>query len=591
VPGPFYFAWTAAETAFSESAHAVEDEEVFAFEIQHNEGEFATLSLDVVNPKVGLLNPGRDQWAWFSWDTGTSDGVVPLFFGRLVGVPQDMQDEVVRLQFIARPLDYETQKAGLAETLKVAPYYDPIWLSEEARLDPDSVLEARTQLWHIDRVTHDVTVSDIISGEGNTLVVNGAFFYDSLSVRYTTPPGRTCNVRAQAVWQQQAQGEIDITSEFPPYIESFSGDGLISDWPDDDTDIGGGWRFVTSDWRPYFTFSITADPFDVNFARQFDTRVGDTVHWAPGRIVPANMVVGYDANREFVETLTFSLAADVQPLLTDAGDDEILTIDLSAEVDQAIDPPTDSSGGEPTMPIGARTARRYFQTARGRESVDYLVCMARAQLIHRARAVDISFETDFANGVDLSCRDMVTIADDRLPGTTVTAKVKSYTLSLNGDQGDMVCAITLGASVGNGGTISEVAGTPVYVADGYVDEGFQVYSGATTAVVADEVTVEDYASVPINDDGVDWTALTPAAVIEGITVYNDATEQLLILEDEVSDGLAADTWEIARVFLEAYTEVELDLVSAQGGPFETAIPITTSVLKIPKQIDLEAAAA
>lgn len=590
MPGPYYFAWTTPETAFSESAHAVEDEDVFAFELEHVEGEFATLSLDVVNPRIGLLNAGRDQWAWLSYDTGTSDGIVPLFYGRLVGIPQDLQDEVVRLQFIARPLDYEDQKAALAETLKVAPYWDAAWISEEARLDPDTVLESRTQLWHIDRLTHEVTTSDIISGEDATLVVGGNFFYDSLSIRYTSPPGKVCRVRATATWRQQATGSVDITGEFPPYIESFSGDGLINDWPKAGTNIGGGWTFETASWRPYYTFSITADPFDLDFARQFDTRVGDTVYWAPGRIIPHEMVVAYEADREFAETLTFDLQADVQAMVTDAADDEVITLDLSAEVDQAIDP-EEVSGEGPLMPIRDLKARRYFQTTRGLESVDYLVCLARANLVHRARAVDIAFEIPFESGLDLTCRYMASIEDDRIPGGSVTAKVKAYSLSLNGDTGAAVCRITLGASVGKGGTVSEAAGTPVYVETGYIEDGWQIYSGATTAVIADTVTVEDFSDLAINDDGVDWSALTPASVIEGITVYNDATEQLALLDAEVDGGLAADSWEIARIFIEAYTEVELDLIAARGGPFETELPITTSVLKIPKQIDLEANAA
>jgi hypothetical protein len=264
---------------------------------------------------------------------------------------------------------------------------------------------------------------------------------------------------------------------------------------------------------------------------------------------------------------------------------------MSAEVDQAIDPPTESGAVDLLMPIRERTARRYFQTERGRQSVDYLICLARAQLLHRARAVEVSVEIPFEDGVDLSCRKMASITDGRLPGSTVTGKIKSYALSLSGDTGDAICRVTIGATVGNGGTVSEVTGTPVYVAAGYVDAGYQVMDGQTDAVVADEVTVEDFSGLAINDDGVDWTALQPAQVIEAITVYNDATEQLSIVDGELEDGLASDAWEIARLFMEAYTEVELDLIAAQGGPFETTLPVTVSLLKIPKQIDLEAAAA
>ena len=147
----FYFAWAdASETAFGPQHH-VEDEEVFAFKVEHAEGEFASLSVEIRNPRIGLLAPARKTWAWLSWDNGTT--VVPLFFGRLVGVPSDLHQEVVTLAFTARPADYNAQKLALAETLKVAPYWDPIWIDPDQRDDPDVVLEARSQLWHIDRVT------------------------------------------------------------------------------------------------------------------------------------------------------------------------------------------------------------------------------------------------------------------------------------------------------------------------------------------------------------------------------------------------------------------------------------------------------
>jgi hypothetical protein len=590
VAGPFWFAWVAEGTEFDAEAHAVEDESVFAFELSHTEGEFPTLVLDVVNPRIGLLNDTREQWAWFSHGEGSS--VEPLFYGRLVGVPQELQDEVVRLEFRAKPVDYEAQKETLAETLRVSPYWDPIWIAEDARLDPDTVLESRTQLWHIDRVTHAVTVSDIIQGEGGTLDIAGGFFYDSLSVTYSTPPGRACTVKAQAVWQQQAVGEIDITDQFPPYIESFTIGGVIDDWPDDDTSIGGGWRFKTSSWRPYYITTVTGYPYALNTLRAFDTSTGSRVEWRPGRIVAQNMVAAYEAEREYVETLELTITADVQPLLTDAGEDETITLDVSAEVDQLSDPPEESGSDDLLMPIRTRLARRYFQTARGQQSVDYLVCLARAALTHRARAVEITLEIPFDDGADLSCRKMVTVADDRLPGGEATGKVKGYSLTLNGDTGDAICRLTLGVAVGNGGSVSAAAGTPSYVEAGVLEDGIQVMTGQTREVVAGTVAVDDFSGLAINDDGVDWANPTPESVIEAITVYNDASVQEAFLNTQLGGRLAVDAWEISTHFnTDVFTEVEVDLVDAKGGPFETTFAVGASLLKLPKQIDLEAEAA
>jgi hypothetical protein len=573
----FYFAWVGpGETTFVESSHAVEDEQIFGFEIAHAEGEFATLAIDIVNPHIGLLNEARYQWAWLSYDTGTSDGIVPLFFGRLVGIPQDLHDEVVRLQFIARPLDYESQKEALAETLRVAPYWDAVWLADDARIEPDTVLESRAALWHIDRTTLDVTVSDILTGEEGPLNVT-AHFYDSMRISYDSPPGKACNIKANAVWHQKAAGEIDITSEFPNYIASYTGQGLIEDWPDTDTSIGGGWTVVSSEPRPYFNGAYSSP----GTIQTFDTAYGGLARWYVYYIVPS-MNVRYDADREYSETLELTVAADVQNLLTDAGDDETITIDVSAEVDQPIDP-AEESGGELQMPIRDLRARRYFQTERGTQSVDYLVCLARAHLLSRSRAVEIGFTIPFADAIYVSCRYGVTITDSRLPGGTATGKVKGYTLSLNGDTGQAICEITIGCAIGNGGTIAADAGTETYVADGYVASGYQVMSGETH-LVAGDVAVPDFSDQAITDDGVDWTALTAAQVVNAVTIYNGAAEQQAI----VASG--GEIWAMAALLKEAYTEIELDMIDAVGGPFETTFAVSTSQLKVPQGINLTAGA-
>jgi hypothetical protein len=396
---------------------------------------------------------------------------------------------------------------------------------------------------------------------------------------YSAPPGRKAIIRATAVWRQKAAGEIDITSEFPTYIESYTGQGLVDDWPDRDTAIGGGWWVVESDARPYFNGAYSSP----GTIRTYDTNYGGRVRWYVYRIVPS-MTVRYEANREFAETLELTVEADVQPLLTDPGDDELIRLDVSAEVDLPIDPP-ETSGGELQTPIRVTTARRYFQTDRGAESVDYLVCLARAPLLSRSRAVDISFSIPFEDGVELSCRHGVTITDDRLPGGSAYGKVKTYALTVNGDTGEAVCNITISCAVGNGNSISPVTGEGTYVEDGYVGDGYQFMSGGTRAVVAD-VTVPDFSDLPINDDGVDWTALTPDQVVNAVTLYNDAAEQ----EALVNGAVSGDVWEIAAILKEGYTEVELDMVDADGGPFETTLAVNTSTLVVPKHIDLEAAA-
>src|SRR4051794_31473293 len=127
MPGPFYFAWIAAPVDFDPEVHAVEDEAITELQITQAEGNFASLNMTVINPDQGLLAPGRLQWCWLSWDDGTE--IVPLFTGRLVAVPESIDGEAVRLLFAARPPDYDAVKADYANTLRVLPYYDPIWIT------------------------------------------------------------------------------------------------------------------------------------------------------------------------------------------------------------------------------------------------------------------------------------------------------------------------------------------------------------------------------------------------------------------------------------------------------------------------------
>src|SRR5579872_6089002 len=111
--GPFYFAWADKNEPFDAGQHARIDEDIFKFDVEHSEGDFATLTLIVRNPRIGLLAPSRRVWAWLSWRNGAD--LIPLFYGRLVGVPTDINQELVTLVFTARPADFIALKGAKAE--------------------------------------------------------------------------------------------------------------------------------------------------------------------------------------------------------------------------------------------------------------------------------------------------------------------------------------------------------------------------------------------------------------------------------------------------------------------------------------------
>ncbi len=373
---PFTFYWAnETETVFNPSTMNVFDEDIFSFNIQHDEGQIPTLDLIVKNPRIGLLAPGRKVWAWLAWWNGTT--LVPLFFGVLVGVPTSIFQEKVTLQFIARSPQYIRNKQALAETMKTAPYYDPVFIDTGKRDDPDTILEGWSSLWHIDRTSLAITASDILVGEdGNVEFDEDHAFYNSVSLQLGQPPLDNVRVEASVNWTQRTSGFFTVPTV---NISSYTGETLLSDWPKPGAGIGGGYKceasFVSDIYfvsqTPNTTYSSSWTNTDPN-PGQCSNASASTSSSGPallspnplqnvltsyyksgvcfpdsdpptntpmeasssGVIIPLwavalDMIIRYDASRQFSENLSFDMIADVQGVLASPTIDqhtELLTI-------------------------------------------------------------------------------------------------------------------------------------------------------------------------------------------------------------------------------------------------------------------------
>ncbi|MBB4520472.1 UNVERIFIED_ORG: phage tail protein X [Rhizobium sophorae] len=583
----FYFAWVDETDSDFDVAFLREDEQVFAFDLSQAEGEFAALTVDIRNPEIGLLNPSRKQWAWLSVDFGDTVGGQPLFFGRLVGMPEDIIGKAVRLTLSARPSDFAGRKAAAAALLRVAPYWDPVWVTPELAADPDAVLESRSALWHIDRVTHAVSASDILEAEDGLIDLGDDVFRDSIDLSFGSPPATKITCEATIGWDQAVTGSYDLKpallaafstagTSTGGVISSFTGQGLMEDWPSPGANIGGGWSFGLSSITR-LDGSVLPDDFETQIFSGTADFWGQRADWPCWKMIPT-MTARYDVSRTRREVVRFTLISDAQAFIIDPDDSEALTVTLSSDlVGEPIDP------GD-VLPIGSRRRRAYFPTARGRQSLDYLVAVCRARLRARARSVEIKGETRLSNGAGFSCRKAIRVEDQRLPGGAATGKIISYSLSMEGDSGEALASFVIGCSVGKGNPISAATGTPTYVEDGYVETGWQRYEGASSSVLSGEVTVFDYSDIPPNDDGLDFDHLTEGQVIDAITVINGETDQRALIR-----AFHSSFAEVAAALDDAYTEVDLSLKPISKGPYETVYDITVSDLALPKTIDLEAA--
>jgi len=638
VAGPFFFAWAdAGELSFG-PAHVRDDEEILSFTILHHEGDFPSLDITIINPRVGLLAPGRKVWAWLSYQKPGAD-VVPLFFGRLVGVPEDLDQELVKLAFVARPEDFEEQKAAVAETLKVGPYWDPIWFSPDTADDPDNVLESRPELWHIDRTSLQVSTSNILVGEDGTLSIEeDQAFYDSLRINYDQAPVRSATMTATVTWTQNAAGALP--NIVPPTIQSFTGAGLEKNWPKSGHDVGGGWKVLAGSatrrgdvrtpalgWFTYATWPFSGkysgDTFSTKMpgdAYIFISDPSPIYMWWSGTPIPrspapypnafneilqvplwtlsCDLQLSYSASRSRTEVLTFMLEADVQSIVTEPDGDDAIALNMkSSEIVSPIDP-------EGALPIGDVRRSIYFALERGQQSIEYLICVARAQLLSRARAVNVEFEISGALAVDLelSCRKSLVLVDRRLPGGEAAGKIKSYQISMDGDSGAFVGTITIGCSVGKGGRVDEVAGDPTYVADGYVTDGYQRRDNQYVMPIPGEVNYASQEGLPPNDDGVDFFRMTRQRCVRSLSWTGGVGAQQSALNGlkEIAAGgahglpgfntalVAKSTDDVFTLLNTAADKFDIRMVPVSGGPFETDYDVAVSDLKIPRTIDLEA---
>jgi len=283
-----YFKWCAEGTPWGPDV-VTWDEEIFDLVLEHDEGQIPTCTIEVINPRTAFINPTAAHWCWITF---ARDACAPqaLFYGRLVGIPEEIEKNTVKMKFIARSSDYMYQKQHVAETLKLLPNYDPIFFDVLKRDDPDSILEGWSALYHVDRVTASpplgrVTASDILQGEDGTVTFHASdVFYDSVQCKILQSPLAAVNVKADVQWEQQFRGEFNVGQWAWPTL---GGDAFVGQWPKSGTDIGKGWWSGTSwagerDPDPYTAALKTMKPTQPTYSIKWTNQAkhheyGDTM--------------------------------------------------------------------------------------------------------------------------------------------------------------------------------------------------------------------------------------------------------------------------------------------------------------------------
>jgi hypothetical protein len=651
--GTPYFAWIdPSETVFG-AEHLRWDEDVFSFTLKQDEGDPASLTIVVRRPRndageaIGLLGPGRKIWAWFALDCGSD---LIRFRGRLVGVPTSIFEELVTLEFVARPIDLVAQKAALADSLRVLPYYDEVVIDPTRRSDPEVVLEGYSKIWHYDRETHILTVSDEITGEDGLVEFDGAseggkVLYDGLGLTLTSGPLARVDVSAEYTWTQQAQGGVDLTDylidnwpdRYKRYITSYT--LTADDWPKPGASIGDGWIvadatasalfstevksittgsnltviFPDSSWfgpsRMTTTFSETRSYTDAPIGLSFPELVTSDVidvqkgsvsrsYSATAAFLPLNytavtLSAAYTGNRQCTEIVSFSLYADVQHVLTDPDDGEALLINdvKSVNLSEMIGT---------SAPIGDPQRRSYIATERGNRSLEHLIALARAHLLQRARVVEIAFVPKLSRMLEITLRKNAFLVEPRVG--EALGKIIGYSLALDGSDGRIKCEVRIGCAIGRGGSAIAAGGEPTYCSVDYTGADYQQFTGRTV-LFDSSVGYQPPNSNP-NDDGIEFLSdlVSEDVMGTGLVVENPASVQAPILfqagEFASVPISGADIEQMAKIPTARATAVSNAMkecetratfkLKAMSGQFTSDYQVQVTDLYIPTGYNLEA---
>lgn len=578
-----YFAWVNSTDDTYIEDYARNDETVLGYRLEQREGEFATLFLDIKAAQgISLLSALRKQWGWFSYRLDTD--LVPRFFGRLVGIQTVNSDSgnVVTIQLVAEPIDYTNQKKAVADSKRVLPRYDRVFIDERNWDDDDIVLEGYPERYHTDPVTHVVSTSNELIGEDGVTefsasdILYGGFIMEASGTR----PANAVTVTADLKWTQQAQGQISLTNYF---INNWTGaiSGAItsytfqaSSWPSVGASIGSGWTVASSSCFSKYDTTVRSIPFDTGIVINWGdwgggststsvkaTGSDDVVNLPPGSIhfpsivttineipkydedgelvswsysstwtdaviplihlVPT-LVAEYKASRECTEIVSFTLISDIQPMVGE--DSQALPLEpINLQTSNLSD--TFSEGTAEETPIDDPRRRSYICTDRGQQSLQYLIARAQTALLLSARAVEIEFRPKFERMRDVTLRKNARVHRGEIPGGVAEGKIIAIAEEMARGSGTVDCRVRIGCAIGRGGVISQVDGVGTYVEDDYIEAGHFEESGGT------ELFDSSVGFTPPlfdpNDDGLDFIGGFNAtdAIDTALSVTNPFTSQ------------------------------------------------------------------
>jgi len=608
------------DVEFNPATHIPGDLSVVSVEWQHVEGDGLVCTIEVERFPEGPLAPSRKHYAILGRRNDAGTGWLVKGKGRVGPPTSDSENETVTLKIECLPDDWQHRKRAAVQPVKDLPTFDALLLSPGSLNDPAKILEGHTAVVEFDPVTHDAVLVDFF-GVGAAVVEPDPDDVYQIAYEIVDTPIAGVQINLTAEWVEIRQGTFGLgdalTDAMGGSVSTLTPDPFAKKWPKPGDKIGGaggsGYEFVEADL--VVDAEVVVGPF--HGSTDLYNYVDDPNLLAPlARDVylvrtyfAGALTVGWRRQQKRVETFSLYVPNECQPVALGTGEVKTLNIKLqSVTVDESVKPYIPGafySAGDRVLifftvfernedgvalawwadqanwtaidshaPLGGKDKNTYFQTLRGRMSIDAAVFQARALIADSQRIVEVSFDCDPKDALFLLTPANRIVLDgiphDILPGGFVDAKV--YSVKGSSKDGDELMTVTVRAACGSG--VGSTAG------GNYVTQTGQAWDIIKWSDISDQVPV------PLPDGGlVEIVAVNTAAEQIAYIAANDFVSG----DPDRSDPEATDP---ANLVKDVPTDWAMRF-SPLNGPPELALQIVAEPIKGfsgPRQIDLEAAA-
>lgn len=369
----FWLAYVdAIDEPFDPAIHCGINLSAFAFELVHNEGEIATITVTREQSSWGVVAPGMKRHVILSESpTGDPADAFVIARGRITGLPTDLwgptQDITIECSewdlFMVRDRGGTLHDGRLMrycrEHLQGTP--ETCWVLDDNDPDvPSSYLSGRAENFFFDPATFAVSTSHLVDGARLVNLSDYAFHDDEVpAVSITEWPTARYRMQLRAEWTQQARGYCDIawrmgsiTTLSPDFLEHQAGElpqGLT------DIRLGTGWTLESSDVACIDLSPTMAlnDGRAGNIYYQGMSSGGDiidhvqlhrvTVRYEQWRFRFRQVLMRFEYEQQRIESIDLSLDVPMQGVPTIQLEDdlgEVGTVDLTNETYDGTTHPT-----------------------------------------------------------------------------------------------------------------------------------------------------------------------------------------------------------------------------------------------------------